>query len=95
MGLNLRIKPKKRLPSRELVPLVQPEQANESWSLDYMSDSHSNGSAFRTLNILDGFNREALWIEVDASLPALRVIRVLDMLVSWKGSISVGTGDIK
>lgn len=85
VGLNLRIKPKKRLPSRDPVPLVQPEQANESWSLDFMSDSLSNGRAFRTLNILDDFNREALWIEVDASLPALRVIRVLEMLASWRG----------
>lgn len=85
MGLNLKIKPKKRLPSREPVPLAQPERANESWSLDFMSDSLENGRAFRTLNILDDFNREALWIEVDASLPALRVIRVLEMLASWRG----------
>lgn len=85
MKLNLRIKPKKRLPSREPVPLVQPDQVNESWSLDFMSDSLSNGRAFRTSNIIDDFNREALWIEVDFSLPALRVIRVLNMLASWRG----------
>ena len=42
-----------------------------------MSDSLSSGRAFRTLNILDDYNREALWIEVDTSLPAERVIRVL------------------
>jgi putative transposase len=85
MKLNLRIKPKKRLPSREPIPLIQPGQVNESWSLDFMSDSLSNGRAFRTLNIIDDFNREALWIEVDFSLPALRVIRVLIMLASWRG----------
>ena len=85
MKLNLRVKPKKRLPSREPVPLVQPEQVNDSWSLDFMSDSLSNGRAFRTLNIIDDFNREALWIEIDFSLPALRVIRVLNMLYSWRG----------
>jgi putative transposase len=85
MKLNLRVKPKKRLPSREAVPLVQPAQVNESWSLDLLSDSLSNGRAFRTLNIIDDFNHEALWIEVDFSIPALRVIRVLNMLASWKG----------
>ena len=37
------------------------------------------------MNILDDYNREALWIEVDTSLPAERVIRVLDMLVLWRG----------
>jgi putative transposase len=85
MKLNLRVKPKKRLPTRDPKPLIQPDQANESWSLDFMSDSLANGRAFRTLNILDDFNREALWIEVDFSIPALRVIRVLNMLASWRG----------
>jgi len=85
MKLNLRVKPKKRLPTRDPKPLIQPDQVNESWSLDFMSDSLSNGRAFRTLNIIDDFNREALWIEVDFSLPALRVIRVLNMLASWRG----------
>ena len=66
-------------------PLVQPEKANQSWSLDFMSDSLASGRAFRTLNILDDFNREALWIEVDTSLPSERVIRVLEMLIDWRG----------
>lgn len=85
LKLNLRVKPKKRLPKRVRQPLVQPELANQSWSIDFMSDSLTNGRAFRSLNILDEFNREALWIEVDTSLPAERVIRVLEMVVSWQG----------
>ena len=85
LGLNIRVKPKKRLPSRDLKPLFQPEAANISWSLDFMRDSLSNGRAFRTLNIMDDFNREALWIEADTSLPARRVTRTLDMLASWRG----------
>jgi len=85
LRLNLRVKPKKRLPKRIPQPLVQPVSANQSWSLDFMSDSLASGRAFRTLNILDDFNREALWIEVDTSLPAERVIRVLEMLISWRG----------
>lgn len=85
MGLNLRIKPKKRLPSRDPQPLFTPDKANISWSLDFMSDSLACGRAFRTLNIIDDFNREALWIEVDTSLPSERVIRVLEMLALWRG----------
>lgn len=85
LNLNLRVKPRKRLPKRIPQPLVQPEHANQSWSLDFMSDSFASGRAFRTLNILDDFNREALWIEVDTSLPAERVIRVLEMLIAWRG----------
>ena len=85
MKLNLRVKPKKRLPAREKKPLRIPERSNQSWSLDFMSDSLSNGRAFRTLNIIDDFNREVLWIEIDTSLPAERVIRTLDMIAAWRG----------
>jgi putative transposase len=35
--------------------------------------------------VLDDFNREGLGIEVDFSLPTLRVIRVLDQLIEWRG----------
>ena len=78
MGLNLRVKPKKRLPTQDPKPLIQPERANACWSLDFMSDSLDNGRSFRTFNVLDDFNREGLWIEIDTSLPAARVNRVLD-----------------
>jgi putative transposase len=63
---------------------VVPEQRNQTWSLDFMSDALSNGRTFRTLNVLDDFNREALWIEVDTSLPAERVVRVLEQLLVWR-----------
>ena len=85
MKLNLRVKPKKRLPAREPTSLVQPESANQCWSMDFMSDSLQTGRPFRTLNIIDDFNREVLWIEVDISLPTERVIRVLDTIASWRG----------
>jgi len=84
MGLNLRVN-QKRLPTRDPRPLIQPETANACWSLDFMSDSLDNGRPFRTFNVLDDFNREGLWIEIDTSLPATRVTRVLDMIASERG----------
>jgi transposase InsO family protein len=44
-----------------------------------------NGNSFRTFNVLDDYNREGLGIEVDESLPALRVIRALDRIIEWRG----------
>lgn len=85
MALHLTRKPKKRLPARSAQTLVVPAQANQTWSLDFMSDALSNGRTFRTLNVIDDFNREALWIEVDTSLPAERVVRVLEQLLDWRG----------
>jgi putative transposase len=84
-GLNLRVKPKKRIPARDPQPLIQPEKTNACWSLDFISDSLANGCPFRTFNVLDDYNRKGLWIEIDTSLPATRVTRVLDMVASGRG----------
>lgn len=85
LALHLKRKPKKRLPARTVQALGVPGQADQTWSLDFMSDALSNGRTFRTLNVIDDFNREALWIEVDTSLPAERVVRVLEHLLDWRG----------
>ncbi len=85
LALNLRIKPKKRLPARSPVPLHQPAQPNSFWSMDFMSDSLASGRKFRTLNVLDDFNRESLAIEIDYSLPTERVVRVLDQVALTRG----------
>jgi putative transposase len=85
LALHLKRKPKKRLPARTAQALEVPGQQNQTWSLDFMSDALSTGRTFRTLNVIDDFNREALWIEVDTSLPAERVVRVLEKLLSWRG----------
>lgn len=85
MKLNLRIQRRKRLPKRFPEILAQPSQPNSSWSMDFMSDALLNGRRFRTLNIIDDFDRQVLAIEVDFSLPAGRVLRVLDQLAEAHG----------
>ena len=50
-----------------------------------MSDSLGNGRRFRTFNVIDDYSREILAIEIDLSLPAQRIIRVLDRLVEYRG----------
>ena len=52
----------------------------ERWSMDFTVDTLADGRGFRTLNIVDDFTRECVAIEVDRSLPGLRVARVLDRL---------------
>jgi putative transposase len=86
LALNLHRKPKKRLAARIALALEVPVRSDLTWSLDFMSDSLSKGRAIRTLNIMDDYNRETLWIEVDTSLPAERVGRVLEDLLLWRAS---------
>lgn len=85
LNLNKRRRGKKRLPARNPEPLMVPTQANYCWSMDFMCDSLFCGRRFRTFNLVDDFNREALAIEVDLNLPAPRVIRVLERVVAWRG----------
>ena len=85
MKLNLpRRKKRMRLTRERQVLTIQPI-ANYSWSLDFMSDALYNGKRFRTLNIIDEGVRECLGIEIDTSLPAERVVRVLERISSWRG----------
>lgn len=85
LALNLRIKPKRRLPTRHPVELHQPKKPNIFWSMDFMSDRLACGRKFRTFNVLDDFNRESLAIEIDYSLPAKRIVRVLDQIAMVRG----------
>jgi putative transposase len=79
-GLAMRCRKRKRFRAEARVPLVLPRAADEVWTMDYTHDELSNGRKFRTLNLMDGYTREALAIEVDTSLPGLRVVRVLEQL---------------
>ena len=74
MRLGLRRKHKKRLPSRVKVPLHAPLGPNQVWSMDFMSDSLSDGRKIRVLNIMDDYNREVIAIEVGLSIPSERVV---------------------
>jgi putative transposase len=81
LRLNVRRRAKRRLPQRIKEPLVVPAGINQGWSMDFMCDSLVDGRRFRLLNVLDDYNRESLAIEIDTSLPALRVIRTLQKLI--------------
>ena len=50
-----------------------------------MSDALWSGQRFRTFNLIDDYNREALTIDIDRSLPAGRVVRALDRAAAWRG----------
>ena len=85
LELNLRIKPRKRLIREKPEPLAVPTAINQVWSMDFMHDQLEDGRCFRLFNVIDDFNREALGIEIDFSLPAERVIRALEQIIEWRG----------
>ena len=85
LELNLRIKPKRRIKRDKPDALSVPVAVNQVWSMDFMSDSLADGRSLRTFNVIDDYNREALAIDVDLSMPSARVIRSLEQVIEWRG----------
>jgi putative transposase len=63
--------------------LEVPLSINQAWSIDFLHDQLEDGRSVRLFNVIDDFNREALGIEVDFSLPSKRVVRSLDQIIAW------------
>jgi putative transposase len=86
LRLNRARRTKRRAPRRPRIPLSAPPTLNQTWALDFMRDTLYDGRVFRTLNVLDQGNREALAIEVGFSLPTHRVLALLEELVALHGA---------
>jgi len=79
-GLSLRLRKRRKRSSHMRVVMPQASGPNQIWSMDFVADSLWNGRKIRSLTLIDTWNREAIWIEVDHSLSGQRVARVLEWL---------------
>jgi putative transposase len=66
-------------------PMGLPQGPNQRWSLDYVSDTPTDGRRFRILAMVDDYTRECLCLVADTSLSGLRVVRELDALIARRG----------
>jgi putative transposase len=67
------------------VPLPKPTRRTERWSMDFVSDALADGRAFRCFTLVDDFTRECPAIEAAQSLPAWRVVHVLERIAAERG----------
>lgn len=84
LGLKVRTQRRKRL-TRPRVALAVPEQPNERWSMDFVSDQLACGRRFRVLNLVDDHSRECVGQLTDTSISGVRLARYLDELASRRG----------
>jgi putative transposase len=66
-------------------PIALPAGPNQRWSLDFVSDSFTDGRRFRVLAVVDDFTRECLGLAADTSLSGTRVVRELDAVILRRG----------
>lgn len=92
---NLMVKRRKgrKKATRTRAPLPKPDSVNQVWSLDFMSDAFTDGRRFRVLGVMDQCSRECLTLAADTSMPGLRVVRELDLLVKKHGKPKVIVSD--
>jgi putative transposase len=84
-GLGVRRREGKRL-DRNAATMPLFVRPNQEWSMDFVHDALANGRALRALTVVDNFTKEAPAIEVDGSLSAPRVTRVLDEIIEGRGT---------
>src|SRR5690606_27952988 len=82
--LHVQRRRRTRRAARVREPRPATEAANHRWSMDLVSDAFSSGRR-SWLTIVDDCTREWPAIEVDTSLPATRVIEVLERLRASRG----------
>jgi putative transposase len=83
--LQVRKVTRKRGPARAASIPVQALQPGHVWTYDFLHDHCLNGTPLKVLTVMDEFTREGLAIEVATSLPAQRVLTVLEGLVVTHG----------
>jgi putative transposase len=84
-GLNLRRKTSKKRISVPRVEVQNASKTNELWAMDFVSDQLYNGKRFRTLNIIDMYNRECLAIHAAQSIKGNDVVNILNGLKFTQG----------
>lgn len=83
--LGLRPKHKRKLKCEKRGAAVPVTAPNQRWSMDFIHDRLSDGRSFRTLNLTEAFTRQCLAQEVDTSLTAQRVVRLLEAVKLKQG----------
>ena len=86
-GLNLRKPPKRSKLKRVFQDLIAPQQINQGWAMDFLSDwvVGLDKQTVRLINLIDECSRKALWTEAYSSISAKTLIGILDQLLLWRG----------
>jgi putative transposase len=84
LQLQVRTKRRKKLASQQRGPLEVAQQANQRWSMDFVTDRLEDGRRFRTLTIIDQYHRYSPGLVPALSFSGTRVVEELDRIArTW------------
>ena len=84
-NLAVRRRKKVKRPISERIPLQIARSVNEVWSMDFVSDSLSNGRRIKCLTVADDFSHECVDITADYGISGQYVTRLLDRAATFRG----------
>ena len=87
-GLGLAVRRRKRKRASQAPREAKPpaKDVNDCWSMDFLSDSMTDGRALRVFAVVDDYSKLSTALECDISLPAQRVLRILDRAIETYGT---------
>ena len=83
-GLTVRRRRGRKRALGTRAPISLPQGQNQRWSLDFLSDTFTDGRRFRIFAVVDDFTRECLALVPDTSLSGARIARELDSIVQQR-----------
>ena len=85
--LSLHRNPKKPRIKRVFQKLLPPEQINEGWAMDFLSEwvIGDKQQSVRIINVVDECSRKDLWVEAAHSITAGKLIETLDRIGEMRG----------
>jgi putative transposase len=84
-NLAVRKRRKGRRPNNERVPLVAATRVNQTWSMDFVSDSLCSGRRIKLLTVADDFSHECVTVAADFGIGGEYVTRLLDEAARFRG----------
>lgn len=84
-GFSLYHKPRKTRMVHPVNKAYVPLKENEEWAIDFMQDSLVTGRSIRSLNIIDPYNRFCKGMFISHSIPARRLIEMLNIAIEKHG----------
>jgi putative transposase len=67
--------------------IIAPEQINEGWAMDFLSEwvIGEKQQSVRIINVVDECSRKDLWVEAAHSINAAKLIETLDRIGEMRG----------